>query len=143
MMTIATAMISRNIPSYLVFAPGCWLIWSRGHHHLSQPLEHPSAVGQAGGAVHGPFGVRHQAKHTAVGGQNACDVIRRAVGVVFIGKGDPVLALQLCHNLRRRMKIAIVMGDREDDALAFGVAFGEGAVRDVDDPAGLDCGRRT
>jgi hypothetical protein len=49
--------------------------------------------------------------------QNAGDVVGRAVGVLGIGEGDAVLALQPRQRSGVDLVVAVVMGDGKGDAL--------------------------
>ena len=72
--------------------------------------------------------MRHQAEHVAAGSaQDAGDVGRRAVRVVDVAQGDPVLVREPLQRVGVGEVVAVVVRHRESDALAGGVSAGERA----------------
>ena len=72
-----------------------------------------------------PFGVRHQAKHTAVFGQHARNVACGAVRIVDIAERHTPLAFQPVERRGFGEVVAVMVRNREDDFALILVASRE------------------
>ena len=80
------------------------------------------------------FGVRHHSKHVAVFVDYACNVVDGSVGIgsICITEHDLLVVLDFVQGVGFRKKIAVVMGNRAGDNLAFAVPVCKCGIRVFD-----------